>query len=66
MQVAEFFNLDSSLISECSSSFFKSLAPRPKNTSFKCDKLTTDFGIIPFTFLEGLKTMKKLYRSEDL
>lgn len=58
LQVAEVFGYDKSLISPVSSDFFKSILPRPKNTSFNTTKMQKIIGINPMTMQEGLMKMK--------
>lgn len=58
LKVAEVFNLNSSLISPVKNSFFKSLAPRPKNSSFDTTKIQNDLKIKPLGIIEGLRAMK--------
>lgn len=59
LRVAKIFGLNSSLISEVDSSFFKSLTPRPKNTCFLTEKMKTELGINPLNIEDGLSIMKK-------
>lgn len=59
LKVAKVFDLDSSLISEVDSSFFKNLTPRPKNTCFNTNQMETELGIKPLSIDEGLKIMKE-------
>lgn len=58
LKVAEIFDLPSSLISPVKSSFFKSIAPRPKNTCFNTSKINNLLKIEPISVTEGLKEMK--------
>jgi len=58
LKVADVFSLDASLISPVKNSFFKSLAPRPKNSCFDTTKIRNKLGIKPFSVAEGLKEMK--------
>lgn len=56
--ISEVFNLDGNLLSAVSSSYFASIAPRPKNTCFNTDKMRQELNIIPLTINEGLLRMK--------
>lgn len=58
LKVARIFNLDSSLIKPVSSSFFKGIAKRPKNTCFDTQKMEQQLGIKPLSINEGLKLMR--------
>jgi len=58
VQAAKVFNLDTSLLQPVSSDYFKSLAPRPKNTCFDINKMKKDLQIRPVTVLKGLRQMK--------
>ncbi|MBI4335622.1 MAG: sugar nucleotide-binding protein, partial [Candidatus Omnitrophica bacterium] len=57
-EVADTFGLDKQLISPVKSSFFPSIAPRPKNTSFKIDKMRSELPVCPAGIREGLALMK--------
>lgn len=63
IKVAKIFDLDSSLISSVESSFFKSLAPRPKNSCFNTSKIINEFRIKSVGVVEGLKEMKNEKRA---
>lgn len=58
VKLAEIFGFSSSLIHPVASSFFPSIAPRPKNTSFETKRIREELGITPLTLKEGLKKMK--------
>lgn len=58
LKVTKVFGFDKSLISPVPSSFFKSIAPRPKNTCFDTVKIEKELGIRPLKMLDGLKRMK--------
>lgn len=58
LKVSQVFNLDSSMISSVPNSFFKNIAPRPKNTCFDTKKIGENFDIRPLTILDGLEIMK--------
>lgn len=57
LMVAEVFGLDRSLISPVTSNFFKTLIPRPMNTTFDICKMKKKLGIQPIGMLEGLRAM---------
>ncbi len=59
IKVANTFGLDSLLITPVSSDFFKSIAKRPKNTSFNTKKMEKDLRIKPVGIDEGLGLMKQ-------
>lgn len=52
--VADFWNLDKSLITEVSASTFATAAPRPRKTGFVLDKARQVLGYEPHSFTEGL------------
>ena len=58
-RIAEVFDFPSNNINAVTSDFFKSLLPRPKNTSFNTDKMRKELGIKPLGIVEGLQHMKK-------
>lgn len=58
LDVADVFSLDKKLISPVKSSFFRTIAPRPKNTCFKTAKIEKELRIIPLSIREGLKLMQ--------
>lgn len=60
-KVAKIFKLNSSLISPVRSDFFKSIAIRPKNTSFDTAKMEKILGIKPLKVDEGLRMMMQEY-----
>lgn len=55
---AEAFGLDKGLVVPVPSSFFPSIAPRPKNTSYDITKMKKELGVVPLGVTEGLKSMK--------
>ncbi len=57
LEVAEVFSLDNKLINPVKSSFFKTIAPRPKNTCFKTEKMEKELKIIPLSIRDGLNLM---------
>lgn len=58
LSVADIFGLDKSLINPVDSSFFSQIAPRPKNTSYKIDKMERDLSVRGIGIREGLNIMK--------
>lgn len=62
LAVADTFNLDESLITPVSSAFFPSIAPRPKNTSFRTERMEKDLGMTPLGIRDGLQLMKEHMR----
>lgn len=59
LKVAEIFKLDPSLITPVSSSFFKNIAKRPRDTSFNTKKMEKKLGIKPLSIDEGLRLMRE-------
>lgn len=57
LEVADVFSLDNKLINPVKSSFFKSIAPRPKNTCFKTTKMEQELKITPLSIRDGLNLM---------
>lgn len=57
--VAEVFGLNGVLISEVDTSFFPDIAPRPKNTSFKTQRMEEELHLNPLGLREGLSLMKE-------
>ncbi|MEW6685363.1 MAG: SDR family oxidoreductase [Candidatus Edwardsbacteria bacterium] len=57
--VAEVFGLSSELIKEVDSSFFPDIAPRPRNTSFKTQRMEEELHLKPLGLREGLRLMKE-------
>lgn len=58
LSLAKVFGLDKSLLVPVQSSFFPSIAPRPKNTTFDTRRMEKELGIKPLTVEEGLLSMK--------
>lgn len=56
--VAKVFKFDQKLIKPVASNFFDSLAPRPKDTTFKTDKMEKILGIKPLSIKRGLERMR--------
>jgi len=54
---AKAFRLDPDLIKEVDSSFFPTLAPRPRDTTFRVDRMIERLGMQPLSLNEGLKRM---------
>ncbi|MBI5631800.1 MAG: SDR family oxidoreductase [Elusimicrobia bacterium] len=63
LAVAEAFGLDKSLIKPVASSYFPSIAPRPKNTSFLTGRMERELGVAPLGLKEGLEAMKDSMRA---
>lgn len=57
-RVADFWNLDKSLIKEISSESLGQEAKRPKRTGFILDKAMTDLNYQPHSFEEGLEILR--------
>jgi dTDP-4-dehydrorhamnose reductase len=58
--VVQTFGLDLSLLHPVNSSFFPTIAPRPRNTSFLVERMRTELGMEPLSVLEGLEHMRAL------
>jgi dTDP-4-dehydrorhamnose reductase len=58
--VAAVFELDASLLHPVDSSFFPTIAPRPKNTSFLTERMQCELGMEPLALREGLERMRSL------
>lgn len=58
LKLAEVFGLDKSLLVPVKSSFFPSIAPRPKDTTFDTRRMEKELSIKPLTVEEGLRSMK--------
>ena len=56
--VAKVFGLDERFIKPVKSSFFPSIAPRPKNTSYKIDKMQKGLSVPGLGIKEGLVLMR--------
>ena len=59
IKVAETFNLSKNLIIPVQQGYFNELAKRPKDTSFKTDKMEKVLGIKPLALYDGLAIMKE-------
>lgn len=58
LKAARAFDLDASLLSRVDSSYFPSIAPRPKDTTFTTRRMEAELGMRPLTLEEGLQEMK--------
>jgi dTDP-4-dehydrorhamnose reductase len=58
-QVADFYQLDKSLINPISSSSLNQAAKRPARTGFILDKSMNELGYRPHSFYEGMKIMQQ-------
>ncbi|MBP7530003.1 MAG: sugar nucleotide-binding protein, partial [Syntrophorhabdaceae bacterium] len=58
-RTAEIFGLDENLISPVQQGYFNELARRPRDTSFRTDKMETVLGLKPLTLEEGLIIMRE-------
>ncbi len=56
--VAQVFDLDSSLLNPVDSSFFPTIAPRPRNTSFVTERMQEELEMDPLPLFEGLIRMR--------
>lgn len=59
IKVAEIFKLDKTLVFPVQQGFFNELTKRPRDTSFKTDKMEKELGIRPLPLEEGLLFMKR-------
>ena len=57
MQVADFFNLDKSLIDKADGTSFTQPAKRPPKTGFNISKAKKELGYTPHTFAEGIQVV---------
>ncbi|WP_162427609.1 SDR family oxidoreductase [Pontibacter pudoricolor] len=57
LQVADYFNLDKSLIDKADGSTFTQPAKRPPKTGFIITKAKKDLGYLPHTFAEGIQVV---------
>jgi len=58
-RTAEIFGLDKSLVSPVQQGYFNELAKRPRDTSFRTDKMEAVLGLKPLTLEEGLIVMRE-------
>jgi dTDP-4-dehydrorhamnose reductase len=59
-KVAEIFDLDANLIKPVQQGFFNEWVKRPKDTSFKTDKMEKELDLKPLSLDEGLRLMKEI------
>ena len=59
LEVADYFNLDKSLIEETDSNEFKQPAARPLKTGFNINKANVELEYNPVSFEEGIKTVEQ-------
>jgi len=59
IEVAEVFGFNKEDIEPVPSTYFKEIAPRPKDASYNVGKMEKDLGVRPLTSKEGLERMKK-------
>lgn len=59
LKIAEYFNLDASLITKADATTFSQTAHRPARTGFILDKAEKDLGYYPHSFEEGLAIVGK-------
>ena len=64
--VADFYNLDKSLINPISTSSLNQPAKRPLVTGFIIDKAIKDFGYDPVDFLEGITIMDQQIKNNEI
>ncbi len=57
---ADVFGFDRNLIQPVKNSFFKGIAPRPKNTTYCIDKIKKELQMFPMGVREGLRAMKEM------
>lgn len=58
-ETAGVFGFDPSLVKPVKQGFFNELVPRPKDTSYRTEKMEKVLGLSPLTVREGLLEMKK-------
>jgi len=59
-KVADIFNLDKNFVHPVQEGYFKELVKRPKDTSFRTEKMEKKLGLKPLSLDEGLRLMKEL------
>ncbi|OGW90164.1 MAG: hypothetical protein A3A73_00860 [Omnitrophica bacterium RIFCSPLOWO2_01_FULL_50_24] len=64
LNIARVFGLDPDLMTAVPSSFFPSLAPRPRNTSYTTAKIERELKVKPLGFEEGCLFLKKRILSQ--
>ena len=65
-QVADFYNLDKSLILPVTSASLNQPAPRPLSTGFDITKAKKDLDFNPVDFLEGIKIMDQQIKNHEI
>ena len=61
-KVAEIFNLNGNLVKPVQQGFFNELVKRPRDTSFKTDKMEKELDLKPLSLDEGLRLMKAMQK----
>ena len=61
-KVADIFEFNKNLVEPVKQGFFNELVRRPKDTSFKTDKMQSVLGMKPLSLNEGLKAMKASWK----
>lgn len=61
-KVAEIFDLDGNLVKPVQQGFFNELVKRPKDTSFKTEKMEKVLDVKPLSLDEGLRLMKAMQK----
>jgi dTDP-4-dehydrorhamnose reductase len=64
-KVADFWKLDSSIVSPIKTSSLNQAAKRPPRTGFILDKAVKDLGYTPYSFVEGLAILDKQLQSKS-
>ena len=59
VKLAKVFGLDASLLTPVDSSFFPTIAPRPKNTTLVTTRMERELGLKPLKVEQGLRLMKE-------
>lgn len=59
-KVADIFHLDQNLVHPVQEGYFNELVKRPRDTSFKTEKMGKELGLKPLSLDEGLRLMKEL------
>jgi dTDP-4-dehydrorhamnose reductase len=59
LETARVFDLDERLIEPVPSSYFPEIAPRPRDTSFKTDRMAKQLRVMPIGIREGLLYLKR-------
>lgn len=61
-KVSEIFDLDGDLIKPVQQGFFNELVKRPRDTSFKTEKMEKELDLEPLSLDEGLRLMKEIQK----